>query len=49
MLIEQALNPLKMVIIHRKPVMDNKMYQWEILTTFNTLYPHGEARLCCSN
>lgn len=49
MLIEQGLSPLKMGLISKKSVMNSKMYKWEILTTFNTLYPHREARLRCSN
>lgn len=34
---------------NKKPVVDNKTYKCELLTTFNTLCPHWEARLCCSN
>lgn len=49
MLIQHALNPLKMVLRNKKPVTDNKMYKWELLTTLNTLDPHREAGLCCSN
>lgn len=34
---------------NKKPVVDNNTYKCELLTTFNTLCPHWEARLCCSN
>lgn len=49
MFIEQSLNPLKMVLKNKKPATNNKMYKWELLTTFNTFSPHREAGLGCSN